>query len=143
MKSLVFKTKFKISLHFYKLIKCDLMTLCNIYALLTPLSRGEFDRASTKSLVFKTKFKISLHFYKLIKCHLMTLCNIYALLTPLLRGVGGVFYFNYSNFASKRIEKCFNIFAFTSSSSTFSTPSSTFKEVTALPRMPQGIILSK
>ena len=52
-------------------------------------------------------------------------------------------YYTIVNSALNKSLKCFRILSFTSSSLTFSTPSSTFKEVTALPRIPQGMMLSK
>ena len=64
-------------------------------------------------------------------------------LCSLVKSVLSVCYYTIVNSASNKSLKCFNIFTFTSSSLTFSTPSSTCKEVTALPRMPQGMILSK
>ena len=66
-------------------------------------------------------------------------------------GVTGVFGFTFSGFvifsfvksASKRKRKCFNNFSFTSSMEISAFPNSTFKDVTDLSLIPQGIILSK
>src|SRR5690606_23543513 len=49
----------------------------------------------------------------------------------------------YKKSSENRFCRFFTILLFTSSSSTFSNPNSTFKEATALPRIPQGIMLSK
>src|SRR5690606_41635369 len=50
---------------------------------------------------------------------------------------------SYKNSSKNKFCKFFTTLLFTSFSSTFSNPNSTFKEATALPRIPQGIILSK